>query len=97
MAVHIETLHQVFPRGDVEEMRRLLANTSEESRLYVVTEILLKSRHGNSSDAPVPTSPPPLEPWEKFRSEEYKYAVKKLLFVLPTLLSPCPPTPPGYS
>jgi hypothetical protein len=73
----LDTLHEVFPGGDVEEMRRLLSTTSEESRLYVVTEILLKSSSRSSSSAPRPGVA--LAPWEKFRTDEYQAAVKKAL------------------
>jgi hypothetical protein len=74
----LDTLHEVFPGGDVEEMRRLLSTTSEESRLYVVTEILLKSRSSSSSSS-APRPGVTLAPWEKFRTDEYQTAVKKAL------------------
>ncbi|KAF8243320.1 hypothetical protein K440DRAFT_664172 [Wilcoxina mikolae CBS 423.85] len=72
----LQTLHEVFPGGDIEEIRRLLTTTSEESRLYVVTEMLLKS----GSRIPTGTRAQQLEPWEKFRSNEYQRAVKNALY-----------------
>ena len=72
----LETLYEVFPGGDIEEIRRLLATTSEESRLYVVTEMLLKKRTASSSARHARAK---LEPWERFRTEEYQNAVKKAL------------------
>lgn len=88
----LETLHEVFPGRDVDEIRRLLASAPDESRLYVITEMLLKS----GCRVPTSTRVPPLEPWEKFRSAEYKNAVKKTLYALPCLapLSVCPSPPP---
>jgi hypothetical protein len=71
----LQTLHEVFPGGDIEEIRRLLTTTSEESRLYIVTEIMLK----NGSRIPTGARTQQLKPWEKFRSNEYQKAVKKAL------------------
>ncbi|KAI5777818.1 hypothetical protein EDC01DRAFT_759314 [Geopyxis carbonaria] len=71
----LETLHDVFPSGEVDEFRRLLKTTPDESRLYVVTEMLLK----RYKDAGCRARAGPLEPWERFRSDEYRAAVKKAL------------------
>jgi hypothetical protein len=53
----------------------LLQTSGEESRIYVVTEMLLKSggRVGKDADRRE------LEGWEKFRTEEYKEAVRRVL------------------
>lgn len=71
----LETLLEVFPGGDVEEVRRLLQTSGEESRIYVVTEMLLKSGGRVGKDAETRE----LEDWEKFRTEEYKEAVRRVL------------------
>lgn len=71
----LETLLAVFPAADVEQTRRLLVTSSEESRLYVVTEMLLK---GGAGSAPAARARQ-LEPWQQFRSDEYKMAVKRQL------------------
>jgi hypothetical protein len=77
----LETLCEVFPGGDIEEIRRLLATTEEESRLYVVTEMLLKQRTASSSSSAVAVrhGKVKLQPWEKFRTDEYQNTVKKAL------------------
>lgn len=73
----LEILHDVFPTGDVDNFRQLLSTTSEESRLYVVTEILLKSKK-DSGRRPTRAGTQ-LEPWQKFRSTEYQQAVRTAL------------------
>lgn len=75
----LETLHEVFPGRDVDEIRRLLASAPDESRLYVATEMLLK----RGCRVPASARVPPLEPWEKFRSTKYRDAVKKALYAPP--------------
>jgi len=77
----LETLCEVFPGNDIDEIRRLLATTEEESRLYVVTEMLLKHRTASSSSSAVAVrnGKAKLQPWEKFRTDEYQNAVKKAL------------------
>ena len=74
---YLETLLEVFPGDDVGELRRLLATSSEESRLYVVTDILLK----NSKSRTARTRTGRLEAWEKFRSEDYRRAVRRHLYI----------------
>ncbi|KAI5845383.1 hypothetical protein BZA05DRAFT_476551 [Tricharina praecox] len=77
----LETLCEVFPGGDIEDIRRLLATTEEESRLYVVTEMLLKKRTVSSAadTARRGNGKTRLQPWEKFRTEAYRGAVQKAL------------------
>lgn len=57
----------------------MLATFSEESRVHIITEMLLK----RSKDGGIPRRrvgvAGQLEPWEKFRTESYTYATKMLL------------------
>lgn len=75
----LATLADVFPNVECDEFRRMLATFSEESRVHIITEILLK----RSKDGGVPQrrvgAAGQLEPWERFRTEEYKEATKGLL------------------
>lgn len=74
----LDTLREIFPGTAADEFRRLLLESSEESRLHVATEMLLRSsldRSGTYGRSGVGQ----LEPWEKFRSEEYQLASQKLL------------------
>jgi hypothetical protein len=71
----LDTLNELFPNVDVDEFRRMLTTFSEESRLHVITETLLK----RSKDGRV-RAWRPVEPWEKFRSEAYTTAAKYLLY-----------------
>jgi hypothetical protein len=73
----LDVLYEVFPNGDVDYFRQLLSSTSEESRLYVVAEILLKGKKGPARRAT--RDAPKLEPWQKFRSMEYQQAVRTAL------------------
>ena len=81
----LKTLLDVFPAAEIEHIRRLLSTSSEESRIYVVTEILLKSGGGGSAGASSRArgAVHQLEPWQRFRSDEYKNSVKKQLYFLP--------------
>jgi len=69
----IEILNELFPNVDVDEFRHMLSTFSEESRLHVITEALLKRPKDGRVQKRV------VEPWEKFRSEAYKVAAKNLL------------------
>jgi hypothetical protein len=79
----LEKLHEVFPGADLGAIRMLLSKSSEESRLYVVTEMLLKqgggSVSGDGARIARVRAGQQLERWQQFRSEEYKQAVKKAL------------------
>ncbi|PWW73996.1 hypothetical protein C7212DRAFT_299441 [Tuber magnatum] len=70
----LETLNELFPNVDVDEFRHMLSTYSEESRLHVITEALLKkSKDGRVQKRVV-------EPWEKFRSKAYIIAAKSVLY-----------------
>lgn len=71
----LDTLNEVFPNVDVDEFRHMLSTFSEESRLHVITESLLK-RSGEGRVRPRRT----VEAWEKFRSKTYIMAAKSLLY-----------------
>lgn len=75
----LATLADVFPNVECDEFRRLLATFSEESRVHIITEMLLK----RSKDGGVPQrrvgAAGQLEPWELFRTEEYKEVTRGLL------------------
>lgn len=72
----LEILYEVFPNGDVDNFRQLLLTTSEESRLYVAAEIVLKSKRDG---ARIIRGGRKLESWQKFRSTEYQEAVRTAL------------------
>ncbi|RPB24619.1 hypothetical protein L211DRAFT_178951 [Terfezia boudieri ATCC MYA-4762] len=72
---YLEILAQVFPEADVDDIRDRLLKSSDESRLYLVTESLLII----PSKGARPNARASLEPAEKFRSQKYQTAVKKLL------------------
>lgn len=75
----LDTLADVFPNVECDEFRRMLATLSEESRVHIITEILLKrSKDGGVPQRRVGTAGR-LEPWERFRTEEYKEAARGLL------------------
>jgi len=67
-------LNEIFPNQDVETLRRKLSNCSSETKLYVVTDALLKASRATKSIRPTE-----LQDWERFRSEHYKASVKTLL------------------
>ncbi|KAI9678304.1 MAG: hypothetical protein M1817_006250 [Caeruleum heppii] len=84
----LAALVAVFPDLQVEVLREMLATFAEESRLEVVTEALLKHKakwtRGRWRILPA-TSPAErrgevLSLVEKFRTEDYKEAVKSLLY-----------------
>ncbi|RPA92125.1 hypothetical protein L873DRAFT_1831224 [Choiromyces venosus 120613-1] len=70
----IEILNELFPNVDVDEFRHMLSTFSEESRLHVITENLLKKSKDGRVQSRV------VEPWEKFRSEAYIVAAKNVLY-----------------
>lgn len=74
---YLETLAELFPEADVEDIRERLLKSSVESRLFLVTESLLiipsKGARSNAN--------PKLVAAEKFRSRQYQAAVKNLLYV----------------
>lgn len=75
----LDTLADIFPNVECDEFRRMLATFSDESRVHIITEMLLK----RSKDGGVPQRrvgvAGQLEPWERFRTEEYKEAARGLL------------------
>lgn len=72
-------LSDIFPNVECDEFRRILATFSEESRVHIITEMLLK----RSKDGGVPRrrvgAAGKLEPWEKFRTAGYIEATRSLL------------------
>lgn len=75
----LDILADVFPNVECDEFRRMLATFSEESRVHIITELLLKrSRDGGMPQRRVGAAGQ-LEPWERFRTEEYKEAARGLL------------------
>ncbi|KAG0125275.1 hypothetical protein HOY82DRAFT_572176 [Tuber indicum] len=70
----IDILNELFPNVDVDEFRHMLSTFSEESRLHVITEELLKKSKDGRVQRRV------VEPWEKFRSEAYIVAAKNVLY-----------------
>ncbi|KAF8464042.1 hypothetical protein BDZ91DRAFT_730620 [Kalaharituber pfeilii] len=71
----LETLCELFPEADLEDLRERLLNSSRESRLYLVTESLLKiPSRGTRRNVGQSISN-----MDRFRSRQYKEAVKSLL------------------
>lgn len=76
----LETLSNVFPNIDVDEFRRMLGSLAEESRVHIITEMLLKrSKDGGVPRRKVTAGGGGLEPWERFRTETYQEATRGLL------------------
>lgn len=75
----LEILADVFPNVECDEFRRMLATFSEESRVHIITEMLLKrSRDGGVPQRRIGAAGQ-LEPWERFRTEGYIEAARGLL------------------
>ncbi|KAI1435650.1 hypothetical protein GGR50DRAFT_290600 [Xylaria sp. CBS 124048] len=81
----LEGLSALFPDVQVEVFREMLSNFSDESKLFVITDMLLKNpsiyvkgrrRSMQQKTHPGPSIPKP----ETFRTPGYKYAVRTLAF-----------------
>lgn len=74
---YLQTLVELFPEADVEDIRERLIQSSAESRLFLVTEsLLIIPSKGNC-----PTGKPKIDPADMFRSRGYQDAVRTLLYV----------------
>ncbi|KAI1505390.1 hypothetical protein F5X99DRAFT_279641 [Biscogniauxia marginata] len=81
---HLETLAALFPDVQIEVFREMLSNFSEESKLFVVTDKLLKSPatfvkgRRRASDHTAINQTPVISRTEAFRTKEYKASVRSL-------------------
>ncbi|KAI5919845.1 hypothetical protein F4810DRAFT_685247 [Camillea tinctor] len=81
---HLETLAGLFPDIQIEVFREMLSNFSDESKLFVVTDKLLKSPstfvkgRRRASDQTTTNQNPVVSRTEAFRTNEYKTSVKAL-------------------
>ncbi|KAI1631146.1 hypothetical protein F4809DRAFT_633582 [Biscogniauxia mediterranea] len=81
---HLETLAGLFPDIQIEVFREMLSNFSDESKLFVVTDKLLKSPstfvkgRRRASDQTTTNQKPVISRTEAFRTKEYKASVKAL-------------------
>ncbi|KAH0608545.1 uncharacterized protein H6S33_001679 [Morchella sextelata] len=73
----LETLIEVFPHVEVDEFRHLLETLSEESRLFVITDMIL--RRNKDGGVPRRRIGAKLEGWEMFRTAGYREAARALL------------------
>lgn len=73
----LETLTEVFPHVEVDEFRHLLETLSEESRLFVITDMIL--RRNKDGGVPRRRLGAKLEGWEMFRTAAYRQAARALL------------------
>lgn len=74
---YLDILCELFPEADVEDVRGRLLKSSRESRLYLVSESLLKipSRGARRN------AQQRVDAAEKFRSRHYQMAARNLLYV----------------
>ncbi|KAL7276107.1 hypothetical protein RUND412_000925 [Rhizina undulata] len=76
----LNTLNDIFPNVEVDVFRKMLSDFSEESRLHIITEILLKkTKEGEVARRVVTATTGKLEKWQRFRSEAYKSASTAVL------------------
>ncbi|RPA87507.1 hypothetical protein BJ508DRAFT_410273 [Ascobolus immersus RN42] len=72
-------LNDIFPDVDIDVLRQMLSTFSEESKLQIVTEALLRDDCKEAKGRRGKPRVGPLQRWERFRSEEYKETVYGLL------------------
>src|SRR5690606_19853576 len=77
----LDHLNDIFPDVDIDVLRRMLSTFSDESKLQIVTEALLRDDCKEAKGRRGKPRVGPLQRWERFRSEEYKTTVQSLLYV----------------
>lgn len=76
----LKCLNEIFPDVEVDVLREMLTSFSEESRIQLVADALLRKDCKEAQGRRKRARLRKLETWEMFRGEDYKAAVKATLY-----------------